>query len=128
MVEVGGGGVEDGTEEVGGTDEPDEEGDEGAVPPDLGAGPAIDVVIGASSTKIPDQYQSSGAAFVPPLGRRRTPMCQSSELVDGLHEMGSIIWVRGLDPFEAQRPHVPPLKSMSYAKLYQFPAARVVLH
>lgn len=60
----------------GGCEAGGEEGaEEGAVPPAPGLGPAIDVVIGASSTKMPDQYQSSGAESVPPLGRRRTPMC-----------------------------------------------------
>lgn len=83
VLELDGGGEEEGAEvgeegadetgELDGDDGEDEDG--GAVPPDPGEGPAIEVVMGASSTKIPDQYQSSGAAFVPPLGRRRTPMC-----------------------------------------------------
>ena len=41
--------------------------------PDPGAGPATDVVIGAGSMYITDQYQSSGAELMPALGRRRTP-------------------------------------------------------
>ena len=64
------------------------EGPVGALP---ALGPAIEVVIGACSMKIPDQYQSSGAAFVPPLGRRKTPMCQSAELVDVLADFGATI-------------------------------------
>jgi len=37
------------------------------------------VVIGPLSTYTPEKYQSSG---VPPFTIRRTPRCQSSELVD----------------------------------------------
>ena len=98
---------------------------EGAEP---ALGPATLVVIGACSMKIPDQNQSSGAALVPPLGRRRTPMCQSSELVEGLAALFATICVRGADPVENQRPTVLPEKSMSYAKLYQVLGVRVVLH
>lgn len=80
---------------------------------DPALGPATLVVMGACSMKIPDQNQSSAAAFVPPLGRRRTPMCQSAELVEGLAALLATIWVRGLEPVENQRPTVDPLKSMS---------------
>lgn len=83
----------------------------GAALPALG--PAMEVVIGASSTKIPDQNQSSAAALVPPLGRRRTPICQSSELVEGLAAVFGMIWVRAAEPVENQRPTVLPEKSMS---------------
>jgi len=76
-------------------------------------GPAIEVVMGACSTKIPDQYQSSGAGLVPPFGRRRTPMCQSAELVEVLADLGATIWVRALEPVENQRPTVLAEKSMS---------------
>jgi len=55
------------------------EGPEGALP---ALGPAMEVVMGPSSTKMPDQYQSSAAASVPPLGRRSSPICQSAELVE----------------------------------------------
>jgi len=91
-------------------------------------GPAIEVVIGACSMKIPDQNQSSGAGLVPPLGRRRTPMCQSAELVEGLAGLFATIWVRAAEPVENQRPTVLPVKSMSYAKLYQVFGVRVVVH
>lgn len=76
-------------------------------------GPAMEVVMGACSTKIPDQNQSSAAAFVPPLGRRRTPICQSAELVEGLAALFATIWVRAAEPVENQRPTVLPEKSMS---------------
>lgn len=98
---------------------------EGAEP---ALGPAMLVVMGACSMKTPDQNQSSGAALVPPLGRRRTPMCQSSEFVEGLAALFATICVRGADPVEYQRPTVLPAKSMSYAKLYQVLGVRVVLH
>ncbi len=104
------------------------DGDVPALPPWPGNGPAIDVVIGACSTKTPDQYQSSAAAFVPPFGRRSSPTCQSAELDDGLQLMPDMICTSGAEPLDAQRPHVPPLKSMSYAKLYQLLATSCVLH
>jgi len=100
----------------------------GAVPPWPANGPAMDVVIGPFSMKMPDQYQSSGAAFVPPLGRRSSPICQSSEFVDGLPAMPETTLVSGAEPVDCQRPMVPLPKSMSYAKLYQVPATRGVLH
>jgi len=93
-----------------------------------GNGPAMDVVIGPFSMKIPDQYQSSGAAFVPPLGRRSSPMCQSSEFVDGLPEIPDTTLVSGAEPVDCQSPIAPLPKSMSYAKLYHVPATRGVLH
>lgn len=49
--------------------------DDPAEPPVPGLGPAMEVVMGPSSMKIPDQYQSSASASVPPLGRRSSPMC-----------------------------------------------------
>lgn len=88
----------------------DEEGPEGADP---ASGPAIAVVIGASSTYMPDQYQSSGAASVPPFGNLNTPICQSSEFVDGLPAMPDKMFVSGAEPFDAQRPIWPLLKLMS---------------
>jgi hypothetical protein len=101
--------VEDG----GGTDEEDgpaededgaaddEDGPDGADP---ASGPAIAVVIGACSTYMPDQYQSSAEAFVPPFGNLNTPICQSSEFVDGDPAMPDMICVSGADPLDAQSP------------------------
>lgn len=77
---------------------------------------------------MPDQYQSSGAAFVPPLGRRSSPTCQSAELVDVDALMGPATLVSGAEPLDAQRATVLAEKSISYAKLYQFPAWSWVDH
>lgn len=85
---------------------------------DPASGPAMLVVIVPLSTKTPDQNQSSAAAFVPPLGSRSTPTCQSSELLDGDALTGAISCLRSSEPVEYHRPTLPPLKSMSYAKLY----------
>jgi len=74
------------------------------------------VVMGPLSIYTPLKYQSSG---VPPLIRRRTPRCQSSELVDVEAAMFCTTLTNGLAPVLAQSPTVPAEKSISYAKLNQ---------
>jgi len=76
-------------------------------------GPAMEVVMGACSMKIPDQNQSSAAALVPPLGRRRTPMCQSAEFVEVLADLLGMTCLRSSDPVDVHRPTVLAEKSMS---------------
>lgn len=62
------------------------------------------------------------------MGRRSTPTCQSSELVEGEPEMGATTWVSGSEPVDCHKPTVLALKSMSYAKLYQVPGSSGVDH
>jgi hypothetical protein len=62
------------------------------------------VVMGPLSIYTPLKYQSSG---VPPLIRRRTPRCQSSELVDVEAAMFCTTLTNGLAPVLAQSPTVP---------------------
>jgi hypothetical protein len=95
------------------TVEVDEDEDEGAEPPVPGWGPAMLVVMEPFSMYRPDQKKSSAAALVPPFGRRRTPTCQSAPLELALAETGATTWVRGAEPWEAQRPTLPAEKSMS---------------
>ena len=91
-------------------------------------GPAIAAVIGAFSTKTPDQNQSSAAASVPPFGSRSSPTCQSAELVevDALTPVTTA--VNGSEPLLAHSPTVLASKSIPYAKLYQLPASSCVDH
>lgn len=75
----------------------------------MGAGVAVspplptEVVIGPFSTYTPLKYQSSGVWLVT---IRRTPKCQSAELVDGEAAMFWTTLVRGAESVEAQRPTV----------------------
>jgi len=69
-------------------------------------------------------YQSS----VEESPRLRTPTCQSALLVEVLAAVLALMRTRGSEPVEPQRPTVLLLKLMSYAKLYQTPAVKGVLH
>lgn len=72
--------------------------------------PATLVVIGADSTYTPEKYQSSaGSLFT----RRRTPKCQSAELVEVEAEMFSTTFSSAASPSDAHNPTVCALKSMS---------------
>lgn len=101
---------------------------EPADPPCPGSGPAMLVVSVPDSTKMPDQYQSSGSASVPPFGRRSSPMCQSAEFVDVDALTGATTCTRSSPPVDCQSATVLALKSMSYAKLYQVSGTSSVLH
>jgi len=68
------------------------------------------VVIGPLSTYTPEKYQSSG---VPPFTIRRTPRCQSSELVDAEVAMFCTTLTNGFEPVLAHSPTVCPVKSIS---------------
>lgn len=57
-----------------------------------------------------------------------TPTCQSAEFVEVDAETGSTTWVNSSEPVEAHNATVPASKSISYAKLYQVPASKAVLH
>lgn len=101
---------------------------EPADPPCPANGPAMLVVSEPDSTKMPDQYQSSGSASVPPFGRRSSPMCQSAEFVDVDALTGATTCTRSFPPVDCQSATVLALKSMSYAKLYQVSGTSCVLH
>jgi len=101
-------------------DDDDDEDVEETVVPD-----PIAVVMVPDSMYTPEKYQSSVSAVST---MRRTPKCQSSEFVDVEAAMFEATLTSGLAPVDAHSPTVPPLKSMSYAKLYQVPATKVVPH
>lgn len=123
--------VEDEEDEEDDLVEVEEDEDEDEEDPPIGFGPAMAVVIGASSTKIPDQYQSSAAGvceLVAAFTSLSTPMWKSSEFEDALTLIPDKTSVSGAEPLEAQRPTTPLVKSMSYAKLYQLPGTSWVPH